>query len=170
MHADADLSESHGASQIEAPNIGNTETCSVCKTFSFQLPLNGKFLVGRPNSVKINVPASSVAKISRWQRKTRARRAQCQAKKMGKIEEKVAHVTKHTSKKKKKKKQCIPPHHVEAKSIVPRKVKAHCFLVRLAKRREGLGAQSLADHSNLAFVIDGTKRLQDVGPQGRTEF
>ena len=32
------------------------------------------------------VPASSVAKISRWQRKTGARRAQCQAKKTGMIE------------------------------------------------------------------------------------
>ena len=60
--------------------------------------------------------------------------------------------------------------------MVPGKVRAHCSNVRLAQRREGLGVQSLADLSNLphtgcrAFVLDGTKRLQDVGPQGHTEF
>ena len=59
------------------------------------------------------VPASSVAKISRWQRKTGARRAQCQAKKTGKLEEKVANATKRTGKKKGT--LCSPPHHVEAK-------------------------------------------------------
>ena len=47
-HAVTDLSESQGASQIEAPNIGNTEQCSVCKTtfpkiqdLVSQHPLNG---------------------------------------------------------------------------------------------------------------------------------
>ena len=87
----------------------------------------------------------------------------------------IANATKHTSKEKKKK-QCIPPHQVEAKGNGARKVRAHCSIVRLAKRREGLGAQSLADHSNLllagcrAFVLDETKRLQDVGPRGHTEL
>ena len=46
------------------------------------------------------VPASSVAKISGWQRKTGAKREQSQAKKMGKIEEKVANATKRTRKRK----------------------------------------------------------------------
>ena len=57
--------------------------------------------------------------------------------------------------------------------MVPGKAIAHCSIVRLAKRSEGLGVQSLADHSNLpltgcrAFVLHGTKRFHDK-PQGRT--
>ena len=57
--------------------------------------------------------------------------------------------------------------------MVPREIRAHCSIVRLAKRREGLGVQSLADLANLpltgcrAFVLDGTKRFHDK-PQGRT--
>ena len=56
--------------------------------------------------------------------------------------------------------------------MAPRKVRAHCSFVRLAKRREGLGVRSLADPSNLhtgcrAFVFDGTKLLHDK-TQGRT--
>ena len=51
--------------------------------------------------------------------------------------------------------------------MVPGKVRGHCSIVRLAKRREGLGAESLVDHSNLpltgcrAFVLDGIKCFQD---------
>ena len=33
--------------------------------------------------------------------------------------------------------------------MVPGKARAHCSIVRLAEHREGLGVQSLADHSNL---------------------
>ena len=60
--------------------------------------------------------------------------------------------------------------------MVPKKTRTHCSIVRLEKRREGLGVQSLADLSNLpltecrALVLDGSKRLQDVGPRGHTEF
>ena len=45
--------------------------------------------------------------------------------------------------------------------------RAHCSIVRLAKRREGFGEQSLADLANLpptgrgAFVLDGGKRFYD---------
>ena len=59
------------------------------------------------------------------------------------------------------------------KAMVPGKVRAHCSIVRLAKGRESLGVQSLADHSNLpligcrAFVLDGTKLFHDK-TQGRT--
>ena len=51
------------------------------------------------------------------------------------------------------------------KAMVPREVRAHCSIVRLAKRREGLGVQSLADLANLpltgyrAFVLYRTKLL-----------
>ena len=51
--------------------------------------------------------------------------------------------------------------------MVSGKVGAHCSDVRLARRREGRGVQSLEDHSNLplsgsgAFVLDGTKRFHD---------
>ena len=57
--------------------------------------------------------------------------------------------------------------------MVPREVRAHCSIVRLAKRHEGFGEQSLADLANLpltgggAFVLDGTKRFYDKN-QGRT--
>ena len=68
-----DLSESHGASQVEIRLLGTQIT-----------------------------PASSVAKISWWHRKAGARRAQCQAKKTGKIEEKVANAAKRTGKVSKK--------------------------------------------------------------------
>ena len=57
--------------------------------------------------------------------------------------------------------------------MVPGRAIAHCSIVRLAKRREGLGVQSLADHSNLqltgcgAVVRDGIKRLQDC-PSSRS--
>ena len=57
--------------------------------------------------------------------------------------------------------------------MVPRRAIAHCSIVRLAKRREGLGVQSLADHSNLqltgcgAFVRDGIKRFQEC-PSSRS--
>ena len=56
---------------------------------------------------------------------------------------------------------------------LPRKVRAHCSIVRLAKRREGRGVQSLAEDSNLpltgcgAFVLDKTDRFHDK-PQGRS--
>ena len=57
--------------------------------------------------------------------------------------------------------------------MVPEKVRAHCSIVRLAKRRERLGVQSLADHTHLPLisctvsVLDGTKHSHDI-TQGRT--
>ena len=51
--------------------------------------------------------------------------------------------------------------------MVPRKAKGNCSIVRLAKRREGLGVQRLADLANLphassgGFVLDGTKCFHD---------
>ena len=59
------------------------------------------------------------------------------------------------------------------KAMVPKEVRVHCSVVRLAKRCEGLGVQSLADLTNLpltgcgAFVLDGTKRFHDKS-RGRT--
>ena len=50
--------------------------------------------------------------------------------------------------------------------MVPRRALAFCSIVRLAKQREGLGVQSLANNSNLqlsgfrGFVLDGIKRFQ----------
>ena len=58
-------------------------------------------------------------------------------------------------------------------AMVLRRASVFCCIVRLAKQREGLGVQSLADLSNLhlsgcrAFVFDGLKRFQDC-PQSRT--
>ena len=95
------------------------------------------------------VPASSVAKISRWQRKTGARRAQCQAKKTGKIEEKVANATKRTGKRKKK--QCSPPHHVDAKG------------------NGALGGQSTKASVHKAWQISPICRLLVEGPSCLTE-
>ena len=52
--------------------------------------------------------------------------------------------------------------------MVLKKARGHYSIVHLAKRREGLGGQSLADHTNLpptgcgAFVLDGMKRFQKV--------
>ena len=57
--------------------------------------------------------------------------------------------------------------------VPPRRATALCSVVRLVKRREGLGVQSLADHSNLllsgckAFVFNGIKRFQDC-PSSRS--
>ena len=57
--------------------------------------------------------------------------------------------------------------------MVPGRAIAPCSIVRLAKRREGLGVQSLADHFNLqltgcgAVVRDGVKRFQDC-PSSRS--
>ena len=55
------------------------------------------------------------------------------------------------------------------KAMVPRRAITFRCIVRLVKRREGFGVQSLAVHSNLqisgcsrAFVLDGTKRFHDV--------
>ena len=51
------------------------------------------------------------------------------------------------------------------KATVLGRVRAHCSIVRLAKRREGLAVQSLAEHFNLpltgfrAFVPERTKRF-----------
>ena len=84
-HSVTDLSESHGASQIEVPNIGNANNASLQRSEN-----------------------------SRWHGKAGARRAQCQAKETGRIEEKVReNATKRKGKRKKN--QCSPPHHVEAK-------------------------------------------------------
>ena len=84
-HSVTDLSESHGASQIEVPNIGNANNASLQR-----------------------------GENSQWHGKAGARRAQCQAKETGKIEEKVReNATKRKGKRKKN--QCSPPHHVEAK-------------------------------------------------------
>ena len=53
------------------------------------------------------------------------------------------------------------------KATLPKEAIAFCCIVRLAKRRERLGVQSLAGHYNLqlsgcrAFVLDGTKRFHD---------
>ena len=53
------------------------------------------------------------------------------------------------------------------KAMVPRKARAHCSVVRLAEGRESLGGQLMAEILILplsgcwAFVLDGTKRLQD---------
>ena len=50
---------------------------------------------------------------------------------------------------------------------MPKKARAHCSIVRLAERREGLGVQSLAEPPNLlltgcrAFVLDETIRFHD---------
>ena len=58
-------------------------------------------------------------------------------------------------------------------AMVLRRASVFCCIVRLAKQREGLGVQSLADLSNLhlsgcrAFVFDGLKRFQDC-PLSRT--
>ena len=52
------------------------------------------------------------------------------------------------------------------KAMVPRMAIALCSIVRLVKRREGLGVQGPADNPNLqlsgcrAFVLDGIKRFQ----------
>ena len=84
-HSVTDLSERHGASQIEVPNIGNANNASLQR-----------------------------GENSRWHGKAGARRAQCQAKETGKIKEKVReNATKRKGKRKKN--QCSPPHHVEAK-------------------------------------------------------
>ena len=79
-HSVTDLSESHGASQIEVPNIGNANNASLQR-----------------------------GENSRWHGKAGARRAQCQAKETGRIEEKVRENATR------QKNQCSPPHHVEAK-------------------------------------------------------
>ena len=50
--------------------------------------------------------------------------------------------------------------------MVPKRALAFCSIIRLAKRRESLGVQSLANNSNLqlsacrGFVLDGIKRFQ----------
>ena len=58
--------------------------------------------------------------------------------------------------------------------MVPREVRAHCSIVRLAKPHEGFGEQSLADLANLpltgggAFVLDGTQKSRSDRAEGRT--
>ena len=96
------------------------------------------------------VPASSVAKTCRWQRKTGARRRSARPKKTGKIEKKVAKATVGTGKGNKH----SAVHHTlwKLKAMVPKKARVHCSIVRLAKRREGLGVQSLGDLSNLLLT------------------
>ena len=70
-------------------------------------------------------------------------KAQCQAKKTGKTEERVANATKGTGK---GSKNSASLHTMwRSKAMVPREVRAHCSIVRVAKRREGLGEQSLAE-------------------------
>ena len=70
----------------------------------------------------------------------------------------------------------LPSHHVEAQGNGAYKARAHRSIVRLARRREGLGVQSLADLTNLpltgcgAFVLDGTKCFHDVTLQGCVSF
>ena len=87
------------------------------------------------------VPVSSVAKISRWHR------AQCQAKKTGKIEEKVANAQE-------KEVKTVPSFTScgGKKAMVPMGVRGRCSIVRLAKLREGLGVQSLADLATLPLT------------------
>ena len=36
--------------------------------------------------------------------------------------------------------------------MVPKKVRANCSIVRLAKRLESLGVQSLSDHTHLPLI------------------
>ena len=38
------------------------------------------------------------------------------------------------------------------KAIMPREVRIHCSIVRMAKQREGLGVQRLADLANLQLT------------------
>ena len=90
------------------------------------------------------VPTSSVANISLWHRKTGAKR---QAKETGTIEKKVAEASVGTGE---GRKNSAVFHNVwRQKAMVPGKVRTHCSTVRLAKRREGLGVQRLADLANL---------------------
>ena len=42
--------------------------------------------------------------------------------------------------------------------MVPREVRAHCSIVRLAKRREGLGGQHLADFAIPPHAASGGYR------------
>ena len=51
-----------------------------------------------------------------------------------------------------KKKQYSPLHRVEAKAMVPKDVRAHCSIIRLAEQRENFGEQSLADFTNLPLT------------------
>ena len=99
-----------------------------------------------------------------------ATRAQCQAKKTGKIEEMVANATKCTGK------------GIKNSAIIHimwREVRARCSIVRLAKRRESFGEQSLADLANLPLTGRGPLCLMEpnafcatkikVGPCRRTQ-
>ena len=52
-----------------------------------------------------------------------------------------------------KEKQCRPPQRAERKAMVPWELRAHCSIVRLAKRREGLGQQHLADFAILPHAV-----------------
>ena len=121
-HSMKGLSESNGASQIELLVIGNTNNASLQR-----------------------------GEISRWHRKAGARRAQCQAKKTGKIEEKVRKCNRAHRKEEEKNSAVLQTMWMQ-KAMVPREVRAHCSIVRLEKRREGLGEQSLADLTNLPLT------------------
>ena len=69
-----------------------------------------------------------------------ARRALCQAKKTGKIEEKVARDCNQANRKEEEKSAILHNTWKQKKAMVPRKVGAHCSVVRLVSRREGRGA------------------------------
>ena len=78
-----------------------------------------------------------------------------------------------TKRKRKRSKNSAVLHTMWRLKAMPKKARAHCSIVRLAERREGLGVQSLAEPPNLlltgcrAFVLDGTKRFHDKS-QDRT--
>ena len=179
-----DLSESRGASQMKSQIFGTPKkkrnaapTQIQCGTdIAQRKQRNGTIPQSkrrRKSSTRGFLPMCQPPawqKKSRWQHKTGARRAQCQAKKTEKIK-KVAKATKCLGKGSKN--SAVLDTKWRQEAMVPREGRAHCSIVSLAKRREGLGGKSLADNPNLqlsgcrAFVLDGLKRFQDC-PSSRS--
>ena len=85
--------------------------------------------------------------------KDRSRRAQCQAKKTGKNEEKIANATKCTEGGSKN--SALNRNVWRPKAMVPRMIRTHCSIVRMARRREGLGVECFADLAILLVEVFG---------------
>ena len=102
---------------VYAPRCGHVRAFSVVSRIHIRRQMRVKAM-GRHNlncqllGTQI-MPASSVSKVFPVASKDRSERAQCQAKKTGKIEKTIAMATVCT--RKRENKQCSPPHRVEAK-------------------------------------------------------
>ena len=106
---------------------------------------------------------SSMSKVSRWQRRTGAKGRSARPRRRERSKRRSR--MQPSAQGKRSKNSAILHIMWRSKAMVPREVRAHCSIVRLAKRREGFGEQSLADVANLpltgrgAFVLDGAKRF-----------